>query len=246
MHLLIAREAVDKHLEVAGEILEGDGDLKEKAKVAVQAGKFYAKWLPQLAVGQGHKPGSYEEFGSLAKHLRYTERASRKLARSTFYAMTRYQAGLEKKQAVLGRIVDIGAELFAIASAVVYADTIKTDQPERGEDAYALAGLFAQQARRRADALFAELFANDDADNYALAQDVLGGRYTWIEEGIVDPADNGEPLSAGQPDPEAGGKPESIPAANGKSENAATATNGNGNGTGNTDDTVEQAAVTNS
>src|SRR5687768_12229208 len=86
MHLLIAREAVDKHLEVAGEILEGDGDLKEKAKVAVQAGKFYAKWLPGLAVGEGAKPGSYEQFGSLAKHLRYSERASRKLARSTFYA----------------------------------------------------------------------------------------------------------------------------------------------------------------
>src|SRR6185503_11400918 len=57
MHLLIAREAVDKHLEVAGEILEGDGGVKEKAGVAVQAAKFYASWLPQLAVGEGVKPG---------------------------------------------------------------------------------------------------------------------------------------------------------------------------------------------
>ena len=37
MHLLIAREAVDQHLQVAGEILEGDGDLSAKAKAAVQA-----------------------------------------------------------------------------------------------------------------------------------------------------------------------------------------------------------------
>src|SRR5947199_6545249 len=91
MHLLIAREAVDKHLEVAGEILEGDGDLKEKAKVAVEAGKFYARWLPQLVIGDGQRPGSYDELGSLAKHVRFVERNSRKLARSTFYAMGRYQ-----------------------------------------------------------------------------------------------------------------------------------------------------------
>jgi hypothetical protein len=237
MHLLIAREAVDKHLEVAGEILEGDGDLKEKAKVAVQAGKFYAKWLPQLAFGQGQKPGSYESFGSLAKHLRYAERASRKLARSTFYAMTRYQAGLEQKQAVLGRIVDIGAELFAISSAVVYADTLKADQPEHGEDAYALANLFAKQARRRADALFAELFSNDDGANYELAQDVLGGRYKWIEEGIVDLSDDGAPMTAGQPDPaDAGATP------NGKAAAKRKASNGRGN----TDETVEQDAITRS
>src|SRR5215210_5079425 len=133
MHLLIAREAVDQHLEVAGEILEGDGDLKAKAKSAVEAGKFYSRWLPQLAVGAGQRPGSFEDFGTLAKHLRYAERASRKLARSTFYAMSRWQAKLEKKQAVLGRIVDIGAELYAISAAAVYAQTLRREHPERGD-----------------------------------------------------------------------------------------------------------------
>ncbi len=186
MHLLIAREAVDKHLEVAGEILEGDGDLKEKAKVALQAGKFYSTWLPQLAIGKGQRPGSFDEFGPLAKHLRFVERNSRKLARSTFYAMTRYQAGLEQKQAVLGRIVDIGAELFAIASAVAYADTIKRENPARGESAYELADLFVKQARRRVDALFTALWQNDDDAGYKGAQKVLAGEFTWLEEGILE------------------------------------------------------------
>ena len=81
------------------------------------------------------KPGSFAEFGALAKHLRYVERHSRKLARSTFYAMGRYQARLEQKGHLLGRIVDIGAELYAIACACVYADTIAREQPERGSEA---------------------------------------------------------------------------------------------------------------
>lgn len=204
MHLLIAREAVDQHLAVAGDIIEGEGvSLQDKAKAAVGAGKFYATWLPQLAVGEGRKPNAFAEFGPLATHVRYVERASRKLARTTFYAMTRYQAGLEQKQHVLGRIVDIGAELFAISSAAVYAQTIAAEQPARKESALELADLFCKQARRRADDLFASVFANDDDANYKLAQKVLEGKYEWLEEGIVDPAelgaDAGGPQIAGQP-----------------------------------------------
>jgi hypothetical protein len=200
MHLLIAREAVDKHLEVAGEILEGDGSLGEKAKVGLQAAKFYAKWLPQLAVGEGQKPGSFDEFGPLAGHMRFVEKGSRKLARSTFMAMTRWQAKLERKQAVLGRIVDVGAELFAISSAVVYANTIAKKQPERREEVFELADLFAKQARRRVEELFTALWHNDDDDNYALAMKVLEGRYSFIEQGIIDPAGDDAPQVAGQPE----------------------------------------------
>jgi hypothetical protein len=209
MHLLIAREAVDKHLEVAGEILEGDGGLGEKAKVGVQAAKFYARWLPQLAVGEGQKPGSFDEFGSLAGHMRFVERNSRKLARSTFMAMTRWQAKLERKQAVLGRIVDVGAELYAISSAVVYANTIAQQDPSRKGQVFELADLFAKQARRRVDELFNGLWHNEDDDNYALAQKVLDGRYTFIEDGLIDPAGDDQPLVAGQPEGE-GKKPVAV------------------------------------
>ncbi|MEX2196600.1 MAG: acyl-CoA dehydrogenase family protein [Thermoleophilaceae bacterium] len=191
MHLLIAREAVDQHLQVAGDILEPDVELKDKAKAGVRAGAFYARWLPGLVVGKGQRPGSYDEFGELAGHLRFVERTSRKLARSIFLAIGRWQARLEKKQAFLGRIVDIGAELFAMASAVVYAATIAKEHPERADEASELAHLFCRQARRRVDALFGELWSNDDEENYRAAQRLLDGRYAWIDEGIGDPSGEG-------------------------------------------------------
>ncbi len=191
MHLLIAREAVDQHLQVAGDLLEPGGDVKAKVAAAGRAGAFYSKWLPQLAVGKGQSPRSYDEFGPLAPYVRYVERSSRKLARSTFYGMTRWQAKLEYKQAFLGRIVDIGAELFAMAAAAAYADTIGREQPDRRTEAQELAELFCKQAKRRAETLFGELWDNDDDANRAAARRVLEGRYKWIEEGIADPSGEG-------------------------------------------------------
>ena len=78
-----------------------------------------------------------------------------------------------------------------MASAVVYADTVATEQPERADGATELADLFCGQARRRVEALFADLWSNDDDENYAAAARVLEGRYAWLEEGIVDPSGEG-------------------------------------------------------
>ncbi len=191
MHLLIAREAVDQHLQVAGDLLEGGGDVKALASAAGRAGAFYAKWLPQLTVGKGQLPRSYDELGPLAPYMRYVERASRKLARSIFYGMTRWQAKLEYRQAFLGRLVDIGSELFAMAAAAAYADTIGREHPERRTEAQELAELFCAQAKRRADMLFSELWHNDDDANRDAAAKLLDGRYRWLEEGIVDPSGEG-------------------------------------------------------
>jgi len=199
MHLLIAREAVDRHLEVAGEILEPDADPGDRARAAVQAARFYARWLPQLAVGQGQRPGAYAELGPLATHVRFAERSARKLARSIFYAMTRWQAGLEKRQAFLGRTVDIGAELFALTSACVYAQTMSRESPDRAESAAELADLFSRQARLRVERLFSDLWSNEDDAGYRLAQQVLSGRYRWVEEGVIDPSGEG-PMIGEQPD----------------------------------------------
>ena len=208
MHLLIAREAVDQHLHVAGDLLQGDGDLKAKAEAALKAGTFYSKWFPKLVIGEGDNPRAFDEFGPLATHLRYVERSSRKLARSTFYAMGRWQAKLELRQAFLGRIVDIGAELFAMSATVVYADTIGREQPARQAQAIELADLFCRQARRRADVLFHALWANDDDENHAAAERLLDGSYLWLEDGIADPSGEGPMIP-----PEAEKAPATVPAA---------------------------------
>jgi hypothetical protein len=186
MHLLIAREAVDAHLAAAGALASADAGLADKAKAAVKATSFYAGWLPQLVAGKGSAPTGFSEFGVLAKHLRFVERSSRKLARQTFYAMGRWQAGLEYRQAFLGRIVDIGAELFAMAAVCSRADGLRADGDERGDSAMALADVFCQQSRLRVEALFGQLWNNTDSEDRTLARSVLAGDFGWLEAGVID------------------------------------------------------------
>jgi alkylation response protein AidB-like acyl-CoA dehydrogenase len=193
MRLLIAREAVDAHLTAAGDLANPKADVRQKAKAAVGASGFYAKWLPQLVFGEGQRPTAYREFGRLAAHLRFVERSARKLARSTFYGMARWQAALEHRQGFLGRVVDIGAELFAMSAACVRAEAQRVADPVQGAQAYQLAEAFCQQAALRVEALFRALWANTDSTDVALAQGVLEGRYVWLEEGIVDQSEGTGP-----------------------------------------------------
>ena len=209
MRLLIAREAVDEHLAVAGALIEPDADAATKAKTAVRAGAFYAGWLPQLAAGKGSLPTSYRDFAELGPHLRFVERSSRRLARQTFYGMSRWQGKLQRKQGFLGRIVDIGAELFAMSAAIVRARMLAEDIRElessgatiarTGEEAIELADLFCANASRRVDRLFRELWRNEDARNYRAAQQVVDGRYTWLEAGILDPSGTGPMVAEPEP-----------------------------------------------
>jgi alkylation response protein AidB-like acyl-CoA dehydrogenase len=196
MRLLIAREAVDAHLTAAGDLANPKADMRQKAKAAAGASGFYAKWLPQLVFGEGQLPTSYREFGRLATHLRFVERSARKLARNTFYGMARWQAALEQKQGFLGRIVDIGAELFAMAAACVRAEAQRVADQAEGEQAYELADAFCQQATLRVEALFHALWSNTDSTDVQLARDVLGGRYIWLEDGIVDQSEGTGPWIA--------------------------------------------------
>ena len=196
MRLLIAREAVDAHLKAAGALGDKDATFEDKARAALGASGFYAKWLPQLVAGRGSAPMAYAEFGPLAEHLRFVERSSRKLARQTFYGMSRWQARLEYKQVFLGRIVDIGAELFAMTAACSRAEMLRVDDEVRGRQAYQLADAFCDQSRLRVEALFTALWTNTDDADRRLARSVLAGDYTWLEEGVLDPSEGTGPWIA--------------------------------------------------
>ncbi|MEW2167286.1 acyl-CoA dehydrogenase family protein [Streptomyces sp. NPDC007084] len=203
MHLLIAREAVDAHLSVAGDLIDPEKSLADKAKAGANAGVFYAKWLPKLVAGTGQLPNSFSEFKhevDLSPHLRYVERGARKLARSTFYAMSRWQGRMETKQGFLGRIVDIGAELFAMSAACVRAELLRGNG-EHGREAYQLADIFCRQARIRVEELFGRLWSNTDDLDRTVVKGVLSGTYTWLEEGVIDPSGEGPWIADATPGP---------------------------------------------
>lgn len=197
MHLLIAREAVDAHLSVAGDIIDPDASREDKARAVARASAFYALWLPTLAVGPGVLPGAFTEFGALAGHLRFVERSARRLARSVFYGMGRWQGKMERKQAFLGRVVDIGAELFAMAASCARATAERDQHPENVE----LADLFCAQARLRVQTLFGALWENTDAADAKASAGVLAGRYTAVEEGIVPLQDDRPWVATWKPGP---------------------------------------------
>jgi alkylation response protein AidB-like acyl-CoA dehydrogenase len=206
MHLLIAREAVDAHLSVAGDLIDPDKSLADKAKAGANASVFYAKWLPKLVAGPGQLPASYGDFKhevDLATHLRYVERAARKLARSTFYAMSRWQGRMETKQGFLGRVVDIGAELFAMSAACVRAELLRS-RDDHGREAYQLADAFCHQARIRVDTLFDRLWTNTDDLDHKVVKGVLTGTYAWLEHGVVDPSGDGPWIADATPGPPKG------------------------------------------
>ncbi|MFR9755202.1 acyl-CoA dehydrogenase family protein [Streptomyces sp. TR06-5] len=200
MHLLIAREAVDAHLSVAGDLIAPDASLSDKRRAALAAGGFYARWLPKLVAGPGQLPHSYGEFGALAPHLRYVERTARKLARSTFYAMSRWQGRMETKQNFLARIVDIGAELFAMSAACVRAERMRRDG-ENGRAARQLADAFCRQSRLRVEESFDRLWDNTDDLDRSVVEGILAGTYTWLEEGVLDASTDGPWIAEAAPGP---------------------------------------------
>jgi alkylation response protein AidB-like acyl-CoA dehydrogenase len=196
MRLLIAREAVDAHLTAAGDLAKPGTGLRQKAAAAVGASGFYAKWLPQLVFGEGQRPRAYHEFGPLASHLRFIERSSRKLARNTFYGMARWQAKLEQRQGFLGRVVDIGAELFAMSAACVRAESQRTADAAVGQQAYEVAETFCQQAALRVETLFHALWDNTDGSDVELTRNLLEGHYSWLEDGVIDQSEGTGPWIA--------------------------------------------------
>ena len=179
MRLFIAREAVDWHFRTAFDVVNPEATRKERLAALARSAKFYPKWYTTRWLGSFK---GYSEFGSLATHLSYIERTTRKLGRAIFHAMVRLGPKLEQRQMVLFRAVDIGAELFAMSAVCSRAQMLSG----RGNsNAVELADVFCRESRLRIANHFRNLFGPTDASLYRLSQGVLKGDYEWLEEGIV-------------------------------------------------------------
>jgi hypothetical protein len=186
MHLFMAREAVDKHLQVAGAMIDPKKATNEKLGALGGILGFYAKWYPPLwAKGMG-ATSQYRDWGPLASHLRFVERSARKLARESFHGMAVYQAKMERKQGFLFRAVDVVMELFAVSATLCRARRMYDEHHPEAEQALELADLFCRSSRRKVRRLFTDLWRNDDAVKNRVAASVMTGRQAWLEQGVLD------------------------------------------------------------
>ena len=182
MRLFIAREAVDHHFKTAFALVDKDSSGADKLAALGRVAKFYPAWYLARWFGRGAVPTAYGEFGALAKHLRWAERQTRHLGRTLFHAMVRFGPKLERRQMVLFRAVDIGADLFAMTATCVRAQMLAT---QGNQEATELADLFCREARQRIAGNFHRFYGKNDAAIYTVSQHVLAGDHAWLEQGIV-------------------------------------------------------------
>ena len=188
MRLFIAREALDAHLRRVGACLDPRQPLAKRLQAVAAAAWFYLCWYPRQWLPAARWRQGWDR--RLSRHMVFVKRISHGLARELFHGAARHQTRLAARQQLLGRLVDIGAELFAMSAACAKAQAMSDGvRPQRGQtptpSSVELADLFCRLATRRIHQTLAVLHHNDDRRCSRAAADVLSGRYTWLEAGIL-------------------------------------------------------------
>lgn len=181
MKLFLAREAMDSHMKRAEPLLSKKTSFAEKSKAFFKMLGFYGKWYPaQKFAGLTSK--KFAEAGKLEKYLQFVDGSSHKMATSLFGAMVKYQNKLELKQLLLGRLMDIGTELFVMSATIAYATHLH--KKNNDESPLELADFFCTISKRRVNGKFDALSNNDDKKGDALAEKTINKNYRWLEKGI--------------------------------------------------------------
>ena len=150
-------------------------------KAGMKLATFYSGWYVKQWVNSSLW-SAHNEMGSLAGHYQYIHACSHRLARTIFHYMGLYRDKLERKQILLGRLMDIGTELFAMAATCSYAHSLV----KRGQDknVLSLADMFCRDATRRIEGHFKEMATNDDHLMNQVGKAVLNGDMRWMEDGV--------------------------------------------------------------
>ena len=188
MRLFIAREALDPHLKISAPILDRRLPVSVRGAAGLHAARFYSVWYPSTLLP---RPLEKDFDRRLARHLRWCESCARRLARRMFHQMLVNGSGLEKRQLLLGRFVDIGAEIFAMSATLSRAQAmVDRSDPDasRGLD---LADYFCRSARLRIAEWLRSVTLNVDGPGYRLAANLLVDLPETLSEGILRQAVDG-------------------------------------------------------
>ena len=183
MRLFLAREAMDSHLKRLGGLLNPKLSFGQKVGALFKTLGHYIVWYPSQWF-KGLMPHAHKEMGSLAPHYRFVETTSHDLARTLLRYMALYREKLEKRQLILGHLMDVGTDLFVMSAVCSYALSLQKKHPE-DSSSIELANFFCLMARRRIKHAFHALKHNDDRAGNQLAKDVIDGKMKWLEEGVI-------------------------------------------------------------
>jgi hypothetical protein len=184
MRLFIAREALDTHMSVAWDVVNPKSTMGQRLAALPKVALFYAWWYPSRWFGL-LTPFKFGQYGRLGKHMRFAERATRKLSRALFHAMVKNGPKLEKKQVTLFRGVEIGADLFAMVATILYAQDLKTQGQPHAAQCADLADLFCRNTAMRIRAKFGFFSSNADAQKLKVSKQVLEGAHRWMEADLT-------------------------------------------------------------
>jgi hypothetical protein len=157
-----------------------------RLKATIGAASFYLRWYPKQLLPREWFAIPHSIPRILRQHLRYAARTARRLARAIFRAMLRRGPKLESEQILLGRFVDIGAELFAITSTCLRATaSLKEGLTGNDGELCRLADYFCRVSKLRIEAAFHSARRNTDNAGYKVSRDILADKYLHLERGIV-------------------------------------------------------------
>ena len=177
MRLFIAREAMDVHVrQIMPLMMPGGNKLKHFFSSFLP---FYAKWYPKQWMPAG---GGYETKHLNARnqsHLTFIAKHAKKLARTMFHSMAKYQQRLEREQLIMANFVDVGTDLFVMAAVLSYADAL-LETVEHKAELQQLVDLFCSDARDRVKANLKAVGKNHNSLYSRVSKDAMDGKFDWI------------------------------------------------------------------
>jgi len=183
MRLYIAREAMDTHVrQILPLISPGSNKIKH---IFGKFLPFYASWYPKQWLPGGVQPNVKHLNGGNQAHLQYVAKASKRLARTMFHTMVKYQQKLEREQMILANFVDIGADLFAMSATLSYAEALMGQGNDK-ESLQDLADLLCCDARKRIEDNFKAVKTNHNAKYTRIANHVMANKYDWFCDGVYE------------------------------------------------------------
>lgn len=182
MKLFLAREAMDPHLKRLMPLMSKKTSFIDKIKAFGSAFWYYLKWFPKQKFPY-FSQSRFPEAGELEPRFHYIEKASHRMSAALFEAMAKYQQHLERKQLLLGRLMEIGTELFAMSCCCAYALHLFKKNPT-DKTPIELADYFCSLAKRRIERKFRALSHNDDKQGNKIAEKVIKKEFRWLEKGV--------------------------------------------------------------